>query len=70
MCNYVCLSMGLCVCVQCPWSPEEGIGLSGAGLKGICEPHDMGPNLGPLQDQQVLLTSEPSLQLLGYTFLN
>lgn len=36
------------------------------GLTGACEPYDVGAgkaNLGPLQKQQMLLTTEPSLRL-------
>jgi hypothetical protein len=52
-----------CVCVSCvgvPWRPEE---IVGAEVTGYCEPpcECSGLNLGPFQEQQVSLTTEPSL---------
>lgn len=47
-----------------PWSAEEGIGFqhwSYEGLEAIIGL--LGLNVGPLQEHQVLLTTEPSLQL-------
>ena len=48
-----------------PGKLEEGVGFSGTGVTGSCE-LSCGcwkPNTGLLQEQQVLLTPEPSLQL-------
>jgi len=60
---YVCMHVHP-VCAWCLRRSEEGIRSPGTGDKEGCEP----PcgfwelNLGPLQEQQVLLTTEPSLQ--------
>jgi hypothetical protein len=51
-------------CMQRPQRPEEGSETPGTGVTGGCEP----PwgcwelNTGPLEEQPVLLTTEPSLQ--------
>ena len=46
---------------------KEGIRSQGAGVAGGCEIpcESWEPNLGPLQEQQGLLTAEPSLQPLN-----
>jgi hypothetical protein len=46
------------------WRPEEGIRSPGPGVRDGCEPPYgcKESNPGPLQEQPVLLTSEPSLQ--------
>ena len=56
-----------CMCniyIQCLQRPEEGTGSSGAGVTNGCELpcgcRELNP--GPLEEQQVLLTDEPSLQ--------
>ena len=41
------------------WGPEEDIGSPRTGVTGDCEPP---LNPGPLEEQQGLLTTEPSLQ--------
>jgi hypothetical protein len=48
----------------CPWKSEENIGSPGAGVIGGYELSSgcYRQNLGPLQEQQVPLTIEPSLQ--------
>lgn len=45
----------MCVCVL--W-PEDGVRTSGAGVAVVVSSHVV---LGPLQEQQVLLTAETSL---------
>ena len=62
-----CLNVRLCtMCVPCPWSPEEGVKFLGTGVKDGCEPlcGCWEWDLGPLEEQPVLLTTEPSLQFL------
>lgn len=64
--------MGLYTCVWYPWKLEEGIESPGAGVTGNFEPLDTStrePNSGPLQEQHVLLTTEPSLAP-PFIFLN
>lgn len=50
------------VCARYPWRPEEGTGCPGTGVMDSCEPlcGCWESNPDPLQ-QQVLLTTEPSL---------
>ena len=58
------------MCAWCAWRPEEGAGSFGTGVTDDGEP-PCGcwmPNLGPLEEQPVLLTSEPSLQALNVFF--
>jgi hypothetical protein len=57
--------MGVYACkCKCLWRPEEVIGFPGAGVIGECMLLNVGEcwnlNLGPLQEQSVLLTAEPS----------
>lgn len=40
------------VCALFPWRPEEGVEFPRTGV--------IDPNLDPLQEQQLLLTTEPS----------
>jgi hypothetical protein len=51
--------------------PEEGAGSSETrvidGFYLPCQGQEL--SLSPLEEQQVLLTTEPSLELLGFTFL-
>lgn len=52
----------------CPLWSEEDAGSPVIGVTGSAEPHTVSADLnrGPLREQQVLLTSRPSLQpLLG-----
>lgn len=64
---YACASELECVHeFSCPWRPEEGIGSPGAGVTGTCE---LRINSGPLPKEYTLLTTEPSLQPLGFLFL-
>jgi hypothetical protein len=50
-------------CVQCPWRPEEAITCPGTGVIGGCEPlcRRWESNPGPVLEQPVFLTTEPSL---------
>ena len=61
---FACLSM-YHVCAWCLWWPEEGIGSPGTGVTDSCELPcgcwELNP--GPLEEQSVLLTTGPSLQL-------
>jgi len=62
-------SMSLYVQHECrnPWRPAEGIGGPGTGITGACVATWYAcrePNPDPLQEQQGLLTSEPSFQPL------
>lgn len=62
----MCASMCLCtVCVQCPWSPEEGIDPSALELLRVVSVMCMlGIQLGSWEEQPVRLTTESSLQPL------
>ena len=63
--------MCICTCAVLQ-RPQEGAGSSGAAVSGGCEPPHVGhwePNSGLPEEQQVLLTSEPSLQLAGHLSL-
>ena len=48
------------VCAWCLWRPEEGIRSPGTGVTDGCEPPYgyWESNLGPLEEQQVLLKAE------------
>lgn len=50
--------------LQCLWSSEEGVQLSGNGVPNSYEPQCgfWEPNPYPLQEQQMILTAEPCLQ--------
>lgn len=53
------------MCGRYLWSPEAGIGSLGLELTCGCELLEMGARngtWGPLEDQQVVLVIEPSLQ--------
>jgi hypothetical protein len=52
------------MCLQYPCRSEEGIGFPGTEVTDGCElPRVYWElNLGPLEEQSVLLTTEPSLQ--------
>jgi hypothetical protein len=56
--------------LQCSCGPEEGVGSLGTGFTKdcelLCECCEL--NLGPLQEQPVLVTTEPSLQFLKVYF--
>lgn len=60
------LYLYVCTCTTCVWRSEEGIGHLGSTVIGDCGPlcGFWEPNPTPLQEQQVLLTSKPSLQIL------
>lgn len=45
------------VCARCPWGQEEGTGSSGTAVTTKCSK----VNLGPLEEQQTLLTAKPFL---------
>lgn len=57
-------------CVQCPQRPVEGVGSPGLGISDSCESlySFWELNSNPLTEKQMLLTSEPSLQLLNTYF--
>lgn len=65
---YMYVSLGWRAMYKCLWVPVEGgeaVGSSRTGVTGGSEPSSVGaeePNSGPLKEQQVLLTSKPSLQ--------
>lgn len=62
----------LCVCVYIvhihtrPLRPKEAVRSLGPWIRGVCEPFYMGAGNGtqegPLEEQQAVLTAEPSLQ--------
>ena len=54
------------VCAWCLWRSEEGIGSPETGVTDDCEP----PYPGPLEELQVLLMGEPSLQMPCFCLLN
>lgn len=63
---YVCMYVSMCVHSIHPWLPgrsEEGVRSSGSGVwDGSEPPHKCWEmNLGPLQKQKMLLTTEPSI---------
>lgn len=49
----------------CPWRPEEATGHPGAGSSTVLENK---LSWDPLEDQQVLFTTEPSLKPLSVEF--
>lgn len=55
-------------CTQYPRRPEVGMPSPGTGITEdyelLCDCWD--PNLDPLQEQQMILTSEPSTQVLFF----
>ena len=53
-------------CIQCLKRPEKGFGSSRTIYELIGRCQEL--NVGLLQEQQVLLTTEPSLQLLHLYF--
>lgn len=59
------------MCMQCSQRPEEIIRSPGTGVIDGCEvPYGWwGSNQGLLEEQTVVVTVEPSLQLLWYLFL-
>lgn len=66
-CMFKCLPVYLCTaCVQCPLRPGQDVKTPGSGFTGNCEPlcGCCKLNLGPLREQPVFLTTEPSLQPL------
>lgn len=58
-----CMSVH-CINALCPWRPEEDIGSLWTGVSDGCETlcGFWKLNQDPLQEQQILLTTEPSLQ--------
>lgn len=62
----MCMNAHVCACTTCLWKSEEGSGSLGSPGMGDCGPlcGCWGPNHIPLQEQQALLTSKPSLQTL------
>jgi hypothetical protein len=59
LCSYVCL----CTYVQFPQQPEEVAGAHGGDVGDGCNSpcQSCEPNLGPLQEQPVLLSTEASI---------
>lgn len=59
-------------CLQCPCKPEEGVGSPGTGgpdaYELLCRSWEL--NTGPLGEQPVLVTTEPSLQPKQSCFCN
>ena len=71
LCVYVYVDQHVYLCtayIQCLQGPEESVGSSGTGVIDGCEPscEFWKPNLGFLQKQSVLLTTEPSLRPLPF----
>jgi hypothetical protein len=66
LCVWVfCMHASLCTLfVWCPWRPEDGAGVLVTGIielvESPCRSWEL--NLGPLEEQPVLLTAEPALQ--------
>jgi hypothetical protein len=64
---YVCGFLPGCLCTVCvPWCPkrpEEGVRSHGTGVRERCEPPwgCWESNLGPLEEQPVLLTTDLSV---------
>jgi hypothetical protein len=60
-----------CVCVWYLWRSEESIGPPGTDVKDGCELscECLELNTGPIQEQQVLLTAESSLQPPNFLFM-
>lgn len=72
---FMCLHVFLPVCICTtdawyPWRPEEGIRFPGTGVPDCCELLWVcwEVNLGPLQEQHLLLTTELSLQSFVSSF--
>lgn len=65
---YVCICVD--VCHESTSTAEAGRGhmSPGAGAAEGCEPPGWEPNLGPLEEQRVLLTSEPCQAFFAYFF--
>ena len=63
--------MCVCVCVcVCVCRSEEDIGSLGAGVRGSYTPPIMGAgSSGPLEEQQILLSNESSLQPATFLIL-
>jgi hypothetical protein len=63
-CMYVCVP---CVCLVPVKVARRDVRSPGAGVSGSCEPSRgcWEPRCDPLQEQPMLLVTEPSLQLLG-----
>lgn len=62
---FLCVRLGnVFVCIQCPWSPDEGAGCSGTGMTAACETlcKCWEWNNGPLDEHPVLLVTELPLQ--------
>ena len=64
-CMYVCLMHAWCL-----RKPEKGIGFPGTGVTDGREPPCgcWGLNLGPLEEQPVLLIAEPPLQSHAFIY--
>lgn len=59
---YVCMSVWEYVLPRCWQRPEDSVGCSGAGVSdGAAPSRGCGRELAPLQEQEVLVTTEPCL---------
>lgn len=58
---YVCVRVDRSMYVQCSWRPEEGVGSLETWATEGCEAsrEHWEQNLGPLEEQTVLLIAEP-----------
>jgi hypothetical protein len=63
VCMYVCMYVCAPCLYWCPRKQEEVIGSSEETITGACKSSDVGSGNLTLQEQQVLLTAEPSSQL-------
>lgn len=69
MCVLLCLHLCLCMTwLQCPWTPEEGVGSPGTGATDTwAPPHRCWEsNPSPLQEQPTILTSRPHDMQFGH----
>lgn len=69
MCVLLCLHLCLCMTwLQCPWTPEEGVGFPGTGATDTwAPPHRCWEsNPSPLQEQPTILTSRPHDMQFGH----
>lgn len=67
-CFPACMSCRYHLSAWCPQGPERGIGSPGTGIRGCCEPlwECWEWNSSSPEEQQVFLTTEPSLHPFKY----
>jgi hypothetical protein len=62
VCMFIHMYVCMYICYMCAFESEEGIGFSETGITGSpelpCRRWELNP--GPLHEQQVLLTAEPT----------